>query len=167
MRIVVAAVGRTRAAPEQTLCDEYCERARALGAKFGFTKLETAIVDTSRAQSADARMTEEAAKLAQKIPQGAHRIALDEEGRAMTSEAFAKHLAKLRDRGLRDAVFIIGGPDGLAPALREGADERLALGSQTWPHLLVRAMLAEQIYRAFSILAGHPYHRGRANPSPR
>jgi 23S rRNA (pseudouridine1915-N3)-methyltransferase len=70
-------------------------------------------------------------------------------------------LATLRDRGGRDLVFLIGGPDGLDRALREGAEERLALGPQTWPHLLVRAMLAEQIYRAFTILAGHPYHRGR------
>jgi 23S rRNA (pseudouridine1915-N3)-methyltransferase len=167
MRILVAAVGRSRAAPEQTLCDEYCERARAAGAKLGFTKLETLIADTSRAASADARMTEEAAKLAARLPPGAHRIALDEEGRAMTSEDFAKHLAKLRDRGIRDLAFLIGGPDGLAPALRDGAEERLALGPQTWPHMLVRAMLAEQIYRAFAILSGHPYHRSRAKISAR
>ena len=167
MRIVVAAVGRVRAAPEQSLSDEYCERARPLGAKLGFVKLETLIVDTSRAQSAEARMAEEAAKLSARLAAGTHRIALDEEGRAMTSEAFAKHLAKLRDRGIRDAAFIIGGPDGLAPSLRENAEERLALGPQTWPHMLVRAMLAEQLYRAFAILSGHPYHRGRAKISAR
>jgi 23S rRNA (pseudouridine1915-N3)-methyltransferase len=92
----------------------------------------------------------------------AHRIALDEQGRTLSSEAFAKHLAGLRDRGCRDLVLLIGGPDGLAPGLREGAEERLAFGPQTWPHLLVRAMLAEQVYRAFAILSGHPYHRGRA-----
>lgn len=161
MRITVACVGRARTAPEQRLCDVYWERAASLGGKLGFTKLDLAILDTSRAATAEARMADEAKKLASRLPPGSHRIALDEAGRALSSEAFAKHLASLRDRGIRDLVFLIGGPDGLAPALREGADERLALGPQTWPHLMVRAMLAEQIYRAFTILAGHPYHRGR------
>ena len=82
--------------------------------------------------------------------------------RALSSEAFARHLASLRDRGCRDLVFLIGGPDGLAPGLKDAAQERLAFGPQTWPHLMVRAMLAEQIYRAFTILSGHPYHRGRS-----
>src|SRR5262249_47964240 len=99
--------------------------------------------------------------LSGKLPRCAHIIALDEGGRAMASEAFAKHLGKLRDTGTTDLAFLIGGPDGLAPALRKGAQETLAFGVQTWPHLLVRAMLAEQIYRAFAILSGHPYHRGR------
>lgn len=163
MRLTIAGVGRAKAAPELDLCDLYCDRARAMGAKLGFSKLDVIAVDTSRAATPASRMSEEAAKLAAKLPQGAHRIALDEAGRAMTSEAFAQHMAKLRDSGARDVAFVIGGPDGLAPSLREGANERLALGAQTWPHLLVRAMLAEQIYRAFSILAGHPYHRGRSH----
>jgi 23S rRNA (pseudouridine1915-N3)-methyltransferase len=159
MRLIIAAVGKARAAPEQQLCDLYCERARGLGAKLGFTKLDCAVVDTSRTARPHARSEEEAAKLIAKSPLGAHRVALDEKGRTMMSEAFAAHLAKLRDRGTRDAVFLIGGPDGLAPSLKESANERMAFGPQTWPHLLVRAMLAEQIYRAFAILSGHPYHR--------
>jgi 23S rRNA (pseudouridine1915-N3)-methyltransferase len=161
MRIILAAIGKARGAPEQELCDLYCERARAFGPKLGFSKLEFVLADTSRAGSADTRMNEEAEKLAAKLLGASHRIVLDEKGRTMTSEDFARHLAKLRDRGTRDLAFIVGGPDGLAKSLREGADERLAFGPQTWPHLLVRAMLAEQIYRAFSILSGHPYHRGR------
>ena len=163
MRITVAAVGRARTAPEQTLCELHWERAVALGGRLGFSKLDFLTVDTSRGGNAVARMEEEAKKLTSRIPAPAHRIALDEEGRSLSSEAFAKHLAALRDRGLRDLVFLIGGPDGLASALREGADERLAFGPQTWPHLLVRVMLAEQIYRAFAILSGHPYHRGRTS----
>jgi 23S rRNA (pseudouridine1915-N3)-methyltransferase len=159
MRIVIAAVGRARAAPEQALCDLYLERAGALGQKLGFSKFAFVVADTSRAQHADARMTEEAAKLF-KHAGTAHLMALDEQGSAMTSEAFARHLAKLRDR-TRDIAFLIGGPDGLSAALRERADERLAFGVQTWPHLLVRAMLAEQLYRAMAILSGHPYHRSR------
>jgi 23S rRNA (pseudouridine1915-N3)-methyltransferase len=161
MRLTVGAVGRARGPqPEQTLCDLYWERAAALGPKLGFSKLERVIVDTSRAGTPAARMAEEAAKLANRLPIPARRIAMDETGRTLSSEAFAKHLGQLRDRGCRDLVFLIGGPDGLAPSLRDGAEERLAFGPQTWPHLLVRAMLAEQIYRALAILSGHPYHRG-------
>jgi 23S rRNA (pseudouridine1915-N3)-methyltransferase len=163
MRLIVVAVGRARTAPEQTLCDLQWERATALGRKLGFTKLDFAIVETSHAGDVLARMEEEAKRLTSRVPAGARRIALDEAGRSLSSAAFAKHLAQLRDRGERDLAFLIGGPDGLAPELRENAEERLAFGCQTWPHLLVRAMLAEQIYRAFAILSGHPYHRGRAN----
>jgi 23S rRNA (pseudouridine1915-N3)-methyltransferase len=159
MRLTIAAVGRSRESPEQALTDLYCERARAIALKLGVSKLELVIVDTSRAAAPEVRMKEEAEKIGHKLPAGAHRIALDEAGRAMTSEAFARRLRQLTDSGTRDLVFIIGGPDGLAPSLRDAAAERLALGPQTWPHLLVRAMLAEQIYRAFAILSGHPYHR--------
>ncbi|HEX3483534.1 MAG TPA: 23S rRNA (pseudouridine(1915)-N(3))-methyltransferase RlmH [Micropepsaceae bacterium] len=162
MRITVLAVGRARAAAEQALCDVHWERAAALGGRLGFTKLDFSIVDVSRANDVMARMDDEAKKLSARIPASAHRIALDEAGRALSSEGLARHLASLRDRGVRDLVFLIGGPDGLAPALRESAEERLAFGPQTWPHLMVRAMLAEQVYRGFAILSGHPYHRGRA-----
>ena len=160
MRITVAAVGRGRGAAEQGLCDLYWERATALGPRLGISKLDFVIADVSRSSSAAARMEEEAAKLARRLPTPSHRMALDEAGRGLSSEAFAKHLAKLRDRGCRDLVFLIGGPDGLAPGLKNAAQDRLAFGPQTWPHLMVRAMLAEQIYRALAILAGHPYHRG-------
>jgi 23S rRNA (pseudouridine1915-N3)-methyltransferase len=122
-----------------------------------FSDFELAVIDTSRAASADARMAEEAAKLLKRVG-SAHLIALDEKGASLPSEAFARQLAKLRDRGL-DVVFTIGGPDGLLPQLKERAAGRLAFGAQTWPHLLVRALLAEQLYRAMAILAGHPYHR--------
>ncbi|HXJ03326.1 MAG TPA: 23S rRNA (pseudouridine(1915)-N(3))-methyltransferase RlmH [Micropepsaceae bacterium] len=161
MRITALAVGRARASAEQGLCDVHWERAAALGGKLGFTKLDFLIVDTSRGSSSAARMDDEAKKLTARMPSAAHRIALDEGGRSLSSEAFAKHLASLRDSGVRDLAFLIGGPDGLAAPLREGAQERLAFGPQTWPHLLVRAMLAEQVYRAFAILSGHPYHRSR------
>jgi 23S rRNA (pseudouridine1915-N3)-methyltransferase len=162
MRITVAAVGQSRlAAPELTLSADYRKRAATLGAKLGFPKLDFVTVATSRAASSAARMDEEAKKLTARIPSAAHCIVLDEKGRSLSSEAFAKHLAALRDRGIRDLAFVIGGPDGLSPALRGNAAESLAFGPQTWPHQLVQAMLAEQIYRAFTILAGHPYHRGR------
>jgi len=162
MRITVAAVGRGRGAAEQGLCDLFWERAAVLGPKLGISKLDFVIADVSREPFALKRMEEEAAKLARRLPAPSHRVALDEAGRALSSEAFASHLARLRDRGCRDLVFLIGGPDGLAPSLKDAAQERLAFGPQTWPHLMVRAMLAEQIYRALTILSGHPYHRGRS-----
>lgn len=160
MRILIAAAGRGRGTPEEELCENYLARAKAMGRKLGFAGAALDAVDVSRAASAKARMMEEAGRLKRKIPPGARRIALDRRGKPATSEEFAQRLAKWRDAGTRDLVFLIGGPDGLAGELRDAADERLAFGPQTWPHLLVRAMLAEQIYRAFSILAGHPYHRG-------
>jgi 23S rRNA (pseudouridine1915-N3)-methyltransferase len=163
MRITVAAVGQSRqAAPEQILAEDYRKRAAALGGKLGFSKFDFVTVATSRAANSASRMDDEAKKLTARIPAGAHCIVLDEKGRALSSDAFAKHLATLRDRGTRDLTFVIGGPDGLSPSLRQSAAETLALGPQTWPHQLVHAMLVEQIYRAFTILAGHPYHRGRA-----
>src|SRR5687767_9275023 len=139
MRLTIAAVGRSRETPEQMLCDLYCARARSLAPKLGFSKLDLVIVDISRAATPDARMKEEAEKLTGKLPAGAHRIALDEAGRAMSSETFANHLRRLGDSGGRDLAFLIGGPDGLAPSLREAAHERLAFGPQTWPHLFARA----------------------------
>ena len=161
MRLTIAAVGRSRESAEQALCDLYVERARAIAPKLGFSKLDLVIVDTSRVATAESRLKEEAEKLTAKLASGTHRIALDEDGRSLTSEAFAKRLRQLADSGVRDVAFLIGGPDGLAASLKDGAPERLAFGPQTWPHLLVRAMLAEQIYRALAILSGHPYHRAR------
>ena len=110
-------------------------------------------------QSRGKTTAEERKALAAAIPDGAHRIALDPTGRGLTSEAFAAHLAQLRDRGVPVAAFLIGGAEGLGP-LRDSAQDRISFGTQTWPHLLVRVMLAEQLYRAASILTGHPYHRG-------
>ena len=159
MRMVIAAVGRARGAPEDALAADYLKRAAGLGRKLGLQNIDLVVVETSRASTAQSRMAEEAARLSAKLPKGARIIALDERGRGMTSEAFTNHLAKLRDGG-SDIAFVIGGPDGLSAELSDAAHERLALGAQTWPHMLVRAMLAEQLYRATAILAGHPYHRG-------
>lgn len=160
MRITLVCVGRAKAAPEQVLCDNFLKRARGAGRNLGFSQIELVVVETSRASSAHARMVQEAERLSRRIPSGAHRIVLDERANALGSLAFAERLAALRDSALRDLVFIVGGPDGLAPGLREDAEEHISLGPQTWPHLLVRAMLAEQIFRGLTILSGHPYHRG-------
>jgi 23S rRNA (pseudouridine1915-N3)-methyltransferase len=117
-------------------------------------------VGVSKHRGTDARIREEGERLALRVPEQAHVICLDAKGKGMTSEAFAEMLGAMRDAGARDLVFLIGGPDGLNPGPKVKPGRSLAFGPQTWPHLLVRAMLAEQIYRAMTILAGHPYHRG-------
>jgi 23S rRNA (pseudouridine1915-N3)-methyltransferase len=105
------------------------------------------------------RVTREAALLEAAIPKGAVTVALDERGKALTSTSFAKQLGAWIDQGRGDIAFLIGGADGLAPELRDQADLILSFGAMTWPHLLVRPLLAEQLYRAHTILTGHPYHR--------
>jgi 23S rRNA (pseudouridine1915-N3)-methyltransferase len=117
-------------------------------------------VAVSKLRDVARRTRDEGERLAARIPESAHVICLDAKGKGMTSDAFAEMLGAMRDAGARDLAFLIGGPDGLdlPPKVKPGRS--LAFGPQTWPHLLVRAMLAEQIYRAMTILAGHPYHRG-------
>lgn len=160
MRLSVLAVGHTRGTPEGTLTDDYIGRAAATGRKLGIQSVTVDEVNASRAREPATRMKDEATRLAARIPEGAQVVLLDAKGKGMTSEDFAEMIGALRDAGTRDLVMVIGGPDGLAalPGIRAGRS--LAFGPQTWPHLLVRAMLSEQIYRALTILAGHPYHRG-------
>jgi len=160
MRVLLACVGRTANAPEQEMCDAFLRKARSTGRSLGFSDIALQVVETSRAATRPVRQTEEAERLARHVPAAAHRIVLDETGKAWRSEDFAARLAKLRDGGTRDLVFLVGGPDGFLPEFREKAEERLAFGPQTWPHLMVRMMLAEQIFRGLAILSGHPYHRG-------
>jgi len=160
MRLIVIAVGQARGTPEAALTEDYAGRARAIGKRLGFTSVTVEEVSVSKFREARSRLAEEGERLAERIPAGAHVILLDAKGKGMTSDAFAEMLGAMRDAGARDLAFIIGGPDGLTLPERVKAGRSLAFGPQTWPHLLVRAMLAEQIYRAFTILSGHPYHRG-------
>lgn len=160
MRLLVLAVGLSRGTSEGTLCDDFAGRARALGKRMGFSAVAIEEVPVSKRREARARIVEEGERLAARIPPGAHAIFLDSRGKGMTSEDFAEMLAAMRDAGARDLVFLIGGPDGLDPGPTVKSSRSLAFGPQTWPHLLVRAMLSEQIYRALTILGGHPYHRG-------
>ena len=148
------AVGRLGRGAEAALARDYAQRAGVAGRAVALGPVEIAEVEP-RKPGRDA----EAAALLAAVPAGAHVFACDERGRAFTSRDFAGRLAALRDRGVRQAVFLIGGADGLTDEVRSGADELLAFGPQTWPHALARAMLAEQIYRAAGILAGSPYHR--------
>jgi 23S rRNA (pseudouridine1915-N3)-methyltransferase len=159
MRLVVAAIGRLRESPERELVERYRKRAEQIGRGIGVRGIEIIEVRESRAQELSKRMIEESIALANVIPEKAAIIVLDGRGENLDSGTFAARLRRWRDDGRPDAVFIIGGDDGLMPALREKATMTLALGAATWPHQLVRIMLLEQIYRALSILSGHPYHR--------
>ena len=160
MRIAILAAGFARGTLQNALVDEYLTRARGIGRRSGFVSLGVEEVPLSKLREVHARISEEGGKLASRIPAGAHVISLDARGKGMTSEAFAEMLGAMRDAGARDLVFLIGGPDGLDPGPAVKPGRRLAFGPQIWPHLLVRVMLAEQIYRALTILANHPYHRG-------
>jgi 23S rRNA (pseudouridine1915-N3)-methyltransferase len=159
MRLWILAVGHARGTPEAVLCDEYLDRAVKMGRNMGFPAVTIEELAVSKARTAEGRMEDEAERLARKLPEGAHLVMLDAKGKGMTSEGFADMLGALRDAGTKDLAFVIGGPDGLMPLPGKKAGRSLAFGPQTWPHLLARALLTEQVYRAMTILAGHPYHR--------
>ena len=159
MRLWIHAIGQMRGSAEGPLCHDFLERARGLGRGLGFSAVMMEELAVSRQRDAAARMNDEATRLSARLPAGAHLVMLDARGKGMTSEDFAEMLGSLRDVGTRDLAFVIGGPDGLAALPGKKAGRSLAFGPQTWPHLLVRVLLAEQIYRAITILAGHPYHR--------
>ena len=151
MRLTLVAVGRLGADPAAALFDAYARRLRP--------PLAVIEVEERRKLPVAALVRSEAGKLLAAVPEGAAIVALDERGRALASDAFAARLGAWRDAG-RDVAFLIGGADGLDPSVRIRADLVLSLGPMTWPHRMVRAMLAEQLFRAQAILTGHPYHRG-------
>jgi 23S rRNA (pseudouridine1915-N3)-methyltransferase len=159
MKLVVAAVGRMKSGPERDLAARYRERAAALGRKLGLRAVEIVEIEESRGRRGADRIREEAAKLAAAIPENAAIVALDARGKALSSSDLAERLERWRDLGTPAVIFLIGGADGLAEPLRGRAEIALSFGAATWPHQLVRIMLLEQIYRAMSILSGHPYHR--------
>lgn len=155
MRVHICAVGRLRAGPEKALIDDYVTRFDRTGRALGLGPLSFSEVEDRKGGG----MAAEAALLRRALPAGSVLIALDERGKVMSSPAFADVLARHRDDGRGDLALIIGGADGIDPALRAEADMALSFGKMVWPHMLVRVMLTEQLYRAASILAGSPYHR--------
>jgi 23S rRNA (pseudouridine1915-N3)-methyltransferase len=159
MRLVVIAVGRLKQGPERELAARYRERFEETGRKLGFRSLEIHEIPESRARDTATRINEEAAAISAQIPEKSVLVALDERGESIDSLGFARHLAHWRDQSVANTLFLIGGADGLSPDLRRKAKLRVAFGAATWPHQIVRVMLLEQIYRAATILAGHPYHR--------
>jgi len=159
MRIIVAAIGRLKKGPETDLAERYAKRATQTGRALGLRPVEIIEIRESRADEAAKRMLEESIALANIIPQGAAVVLLDVTGENIDSEGIAAQISGWRAAAKPAVVFIIGGADGLSPSLRDKAQLRLSFGAATWPHQLVRAMLLEQIYRATTILTGHPYHR--------
>lgn len=160
MRISLFAVGRLKAGPEKDLASRYLDRFAKAGPAVGLELFKLTEVQESRAANAETRKREEAGALEKSLPDGAVLMLLDERGKTFDSEAFAALIGRYRDSGKRDLLLAIGGADGLDPDLRSRADLVINLGSMTWPHQLVRILIAEQLYRAVTILSGHPYHRG-------
>lgn len=154
MKIILYAVGRLGRAPEAALALDYAARASATGKALGLGPVEVVEIESRKPGKAA-----EGEALLATIGADVHLIACDEHGRAWASRDFAGRIGRLRDQGVRRLAFVIGGADGLSPAVLAAASETLAFGPQTWPHALARAMLAEQVYRAATILAGGPYHR--------
>jgi 23S rRNA (pseudouridine1915-N3)-methyltransferase len=154
LRIVICAVGRLGQAPEAQLALDYARRASAAGRVLGLGPVEIVEVEARKPGKAA-----EGEAIAAALGPDLHLIACDEHGKAYPSRDFAERIARLRDQGVRRLAFVVGGADGLSPALLAQAQETLAFGSQTWPHALARAMLAEHVYRAVTILGGGPYHR--------
>lgn len=159
MRLVVAAVGRLKPGADRDLAERYRDRAVKGARPLGLRGPDILEIRESRAREAPRRMAEEAAALLAALPADTVRVALDGRGRNVDSDTLARHVASWRDAGRATAAFVIGGADGLAAPVIDGAELRLAFGAATWPHQLVRIMLLEQIYRITTILSGHPYHR--------
>ncbi len=158
MKLALIAVGRLKAGPERELVERYRQRIDALGRNLGLGGLEIVEIPESRARREADRRAEEAASILAKAGEQAL-VLFDERGKSPSSEAFSAEVARLRDAGAPGIVFVIGGPDGLDQSLNARAARVVSFGSLTMPHQIVRALVAEQIYRALTILGGHPYHR--------
>lgn len=155
MRVHIVAVGRLRAGPERDLIDDYLKRFDRTGRALALGPANVIEVEDKK----NAGMAAEAALIEKAIPNGALVCIMDERGKLMTSPDFADTIGNWRDTGRQDVAFVIGGADGIYPAFRAKADAALSFGKMVWPHMLVRVMLTEQLYRAASILSGSPYHR--------
>lgn len=159
MRIAIHAVGRMKQGPEQELAQRYFKRFEATGRPVGLVFAGLTEIRESRAASAAERQREESALLRRWRQDGRHLVLLDEGGRSLGSRDFADLIARWRDQGIGECVFALGGPDGHDPECLADADFSLSFGRMTFPHQLARILLAEQLYRAVTLLAGHPYHR--------
>jgi 23S rRNA (pseudouridine1915-N3)-methyltransferase len=159
MRIVIAAIGRLKDGPERELAANYRKRTEAIGRSLGLREVEIVEIRESRAQDTERRRIEEAIAITTIIPERSIIVLLDERGTSLDSASLAARIGEWRAEDRPAVCFVIGGADGVAATLRDRASLKLAFGTATWPHQLVRVMLLEQLYRAGTILAGHPYHR--------
>lgn len=159
MEIAILAVGRLKSGPESELCARYLDRARRSGRSLGFRGFEVQELAESRAPRPAERIAQEDEALAAALTKDCRRICLDAEGELVDSAAFAAELSRSAAAAPARTVFVIGGPDGLGEKVKAAADRKISFGRVTWPHQIVRILLAEQLYRAMTILSGHPYHR--------
>ena len=157
-RLQIVAVGRLRDGPERTLAVRYADRIAQLSKNSGFTFAITEMAESKKARPSDRRQ-DEGDRIAGALPADAALIVLDAGGKQIDSDELARRLTGWRDQAIAAVIFVIGGPDGVSPELLERADMVLSFGKPTWPHQLIRVMLAEQLYRAVTISVGHPYHR--------
>lgn len=159
MRIDIIAVGRMKAGPERELFQSYVERIEAMSRSVSLGPVTLIEVEEKKRLDRAELAEREGEKILSSLATGSKLIALDERGKSLESMSFSERLSGWRDEGIPTASFVIGGAGGLSDAVRARADLLLSFGKQTWPHMLARTMLAEQIYRAATIIAGHPYHR--------
>jgi 23S rRNA (pseudouridine1915-N3)-methyltransferase len=159
MRIVLICVGRLKAGPERELFERYFKRLTDSARSVGIAGVDLREIDESRARRPQDRREEEAAAIVAAAPSGAVWVALDQRGDSPTSEEWAADIGRARDAAQPAYAVVIGGPDGLSASLRAKARRVVSFGAMSWPHQLVRVMASEQLYRAASILSGHPYHR--------
>ena len=159
MRVSVHAVGRMKAGPEKDLADRYFDRFAKAGPGVSLEFAGIFEIVESRGQSPGERKADEAARIMQKLQPACELVLLDERGLNLASDDIATHIARIRDAGRRDLAIAIGGPDGFDTEFRAKAGLVLSFGKATWPHQMARVMLGEQLYRAATILSGHPYHR--------
>lgn len=159
MKLTIAAVGKLTKGPERALCERYAARINAQGRSVALGPLTERAFKEASSEQVALRQQTEAAQLLDAIRSADRKVVLDERGKTLSSPAFADVLRDARDDGVAEMAFLIGGPNGHHASVRDAADLRLALGAMTLPHALARALLMEQIYRAITIVAGHPYHR--------
>lgn len=158
MRWTVVAVGRLKNGPERDLVERYRQRIGGTGRALSLTGLDIVELPESRARRDADRRAEEGTELLGKAGNAAL-VVFDERGKNLSSDSFAQHIQQWREAGRQDMVYVIGGPDGLDPRVRQQADLVVSFGALTLPHQIVRALVAEQLYRALTIMTGHPYHR--------
>ncbi len=159
LQITIIAVGRAKDSAERDLFNKYRERFDKVGSGQGLASLSLIEVEEKRSIQGDERKKREAELILNALPEGAVLVLLDERGKALSSKEICQLIETNRDQGVRDLVFVIGGADGVTIELRNLATKLLSFGPATWPHMLARTMLGEQIYRAVCILSGHPYHK--------
>ena len=159
MKLAVCAIGKLKSGPEADLVGFYAKRIKAIGPSLGVSPFNIHETEAPKGMTGDQLRAAEGAALDKIAPSGAKRIILDERGDAITSRLLAEKLAMWRDQAKTAVAFFIGGADGHASDIKQSGDLSISFGAATWPHMLVRVMVAEQIYRSLTILAGHPYHR--------